>query len=490
MPRPVVPLPEIFVTTPRIAARVSRELREGRVRKLAPTVYTTNIAEAPEDLVRRHVWQVASLLFPGAVITDRTAFEAGPSIDGSVFLAADTAREVGLPGVTLRSRKGSGPLPGDTPFLGLHMASRARAYLENMPASRARKGVARRLSRAEVEQRLEGDLSRRGEKYVNALRDDARKLASPLGLDGELEELVALIGALLGTREGGLRTSVGSARAAGKPYDPKRLELFLRLHADLLKEAPAHRLEPRRPGEERYLPFFEAYFSNFIEGTEFEVDEAAAIVFNGRIPQDRPEDAYDVLGTFRVVSDRSEMARTPDTFDDFIEVLRSRHARVMEGRRDKSPGAFKATENRAGDTLFVTPELVHGTLARGFELHRSLPEAFQRAVFMMFLVSEVHPFVDGNGRVARIMMNAELVAAEERRIIVPTVFRSNYLTGLKALSHNAVTRTLIRSLDFLQRYTLAIDFSTLVGAQAQLEATNAFRDAQQADAEGVRLVLP
>jgi fido (protein-threonine AMPylation protein) len=109
---------------------------------------------------------------------------------------------------------------------------------------------------------------------------------------------------------------------------------------------------------------------------------------------------------------------------------------------------------------------------------------------MMFLVSEVHPFVDGNGRVARIMMNAELVAADERRIIVPTVFRSNYLTGLKALSHNAITRTLIRSLDFLQRYTLAIDFSTLAGAREQLEATNAFRDAQQADAEGVRLVLP
>ena len=41
-----------------------------------------------------------------------------------------------------------------------------------------------------------------------------------------------------------------------------------------------------------------------------------------------------------------------------------------------------------------------------------------------------------------------------------------------------------------QRYTLAIDFSTLAGAQRQLEATNAFRDAQQADAEGIRLVLP
>lgn len=478
------------MATPRLASRLSRALKDGRVRKLATALYTSTVEEPPEALIRRLLWKIASLLFPGAVITDRTAFEAGPATDGSVFLAADVARDVALPGVTLRSRKGRGPLPGDTPFLDLHMASRARAYLENLPASRARNGVARRLSRAELEERLESDLTARGESYVNALRDDARKLAPSLGLESECEELDALIGALLGTREARLRTKLGSARAAGRPYDPKRLDLFSRLHADLLKQAPVQRSEHQRPGEERYLPFFEAYFSNFIEGTEFEIAEAAAIVFDGRIPHDRPEDAHDVLGTFRVVSDRTEMERVPATFEELLALLRSRHARVMEGRPDKHPGIFKTAQNRAGATLFVAPERVLGTLARGFELERALPDAFQRAVFMMFIVSEVHPFVDGNGRVARIMMNAELIGAAERRIIVPTVFRSNYLTGLKALSHNAITRTLIRSLDFLQRYTLAIDFSTLAIAQGQLEATNAFRDAHQADAEGVRLVLP
>ena len=87
--------------------------------------------------------------------------------------------------------------------------------------------------------------------------------------------------------------------------------------------------------------------------------------------------------------------------------------RVMAGRPDRSPGVFKTTQNRAGDTIFVAPELVPGTLAHGFELCRALPDAFQRAVFMMFVVSEVHPFVDGNGRVARIMMNAEFIAAGE-----------------------------------------------------------------------------
>ena len=52
---------------------------------------------------------------------------------------------------------------------------------------------------------------------------------------------------------------------------------------------------------------------------------------------------------------------------------------------------------------------------------------------MMFLVTEVHPFADGNGRVARIMMNAELAAAQQTRVLIPIVYRSNYLSSLRAL---------------------------------------------------------
>ena len=162
----------------------------------------------------------------------------------------------------------------------------------------------------------------------------------------------------------------------------------------------------------------------------------------------------------------------------------------MEGRPDKGPGRFKADPNRAGSTTFVAPELVEGTLAKGFEIYRGLTGPLHRAIFMMFLVSEVHPFADGNGRAARIMMNAELVAAGENRIIVPTVNRNNYLMALKALSQNRVTGALVRVMDFAQRYTTAIDFSDLERARSILERTHAFADPNEADAAGIRLVLP
>ena len=152
----------------------------------------------------------------------------------------------------------------------------------------------------------------------------------------------------------------------------------------------------------------------------------------------------------------------------------------MEAREDKAPGVFKERENRAGNTVFVAPELVEGTLERGFDFLQALDDPFQRAVYMMVLVSEVHPFADGNGRIARIMMNAELVASDQERIIIPTAYRTDYLGALKAFSQNGRTDPLIRMLEVAQSYTHRIDWSTMDSARADLAATNAFDDGSDA----------
>jgi len=482
-------MPEAFVSTAELATAVSRELKAGRLRKLGSRLYTRNLKDPPEKIVQRNLWPLVAAYLPGALIADRTALENRPAADGSVFLVADHKRNISMPGVTLRPRKGPPPLETDRSFIGgLRISSPARAFLENMRPSRAREGVARTLSKRDIEERLDEMLRHGGEPVIRRLRDDAREVAAQLGLPEEFQRLDATIGTLLGTRDAALESPVAVARAAGLPYDPQRLDLFQRLFTELAGTAPVTRLA--HPMDGPALPFFEAYFSNFIEGTEFAVDEAADIVFKGHIPKARPEDAHDVLGTWRVVSDQNEMSRLPGDFTELIAALKRRHTRIMEGRPDKEPGRFKADPNRAGSTTFVAPELVEGTLAKGFEIYRGLTSPLQRAIFMMFLISEVHPFADGNGRAARIMMNAELVAAGENRIIVPTVYRNNYLMALKALSQNRVTGALVRVMDFAQRYTTAIDFSDLERARSILERTHAFADPNEADAAGIRLVLP
>jgi fido (protein-threonine AMPylation protein) len=103
----------------------------------------------------------------------------------------------------------------------------------------------------------------------------------------------------------------------------------------------------------------------------------------------------------------------------------------MGGRPDKRPGQFKEKLNQAGSYVFVAPGLVEGTLIDGFRPLADLPPGFSRAAFELFLISEVHPYDDGNGRVARAAMCADLTAAGQARIIVPIVFRNEYQTALR-----------------------------------------------------------
>lgn len=481
-------MPEVFVSDTTISKAVSAAVAQGRLRKIASRLYTRNLDEAPEKLVRRNWYYLVTAYFPDALITDRTALENQPGPDGSICLISTKKRDVVLPGLVFRPRKGTGPLESDRPFIGgARLAAPARAYLENMRPSRARAGrVARTLSREEIESRLDALLRQQGEAALNRMRDEARKTAPQLGLEKEFAAFNELVGTLLGTRNAKVRSAAGKARASGQPFDPDRIPLFEALFAALRETMPADRPAPKRSGEANAnLAFFEAYFSNFIEGTEFSVEEAENIVFNGVIPQERPADAHDVLGTYRIASDHAEMQKLPADFDDFLSLLRRRHAMVMEARLDKNPGAFKTLVNRAGNTVFVAPDLVQGTLEKGFAFLNGLGEPFHRAVFTMLLVSEVHPFADGNGRVARIMMNAELVAAGQERIVIPTSYRTDYLGALKALSHNGHMPPLIRMLDHAQKYTRAIDWSDLQTARHMLEQTGAF-----GEGENARLRLP
>ena len=486
-------MPEAFVSDKSVTRAVSRAVKAGKLRKLASRLYSRNMVDAPAAIIARNLWSIVAGYFPGALVADRTALENIPASDGSVCLIATRGRDIRLPGHTLRPRRGMAPLSTDLPFLGeLFLCSTARAYLENMRPSRARSGlVARTLGRVEIEERLETLIRRSGEDAVNRLRDEVRALGPTLDLDDEVAALDSLIGVLLGTSEAELSAPSAIARRQGRPSDPDRMALFQILHAALRDHPPLSRMAPDRgPEGSATLAFFEAYFSNFIEGTEFAVDEAADIVFRDAVPNDRPADAHDILGTWRIVSDICEMGRTPTDAGRLKALLTARHASVMEGRPERQPGAFKQTANQTGLTVFVAPDLVTGTLAQGLDLYRSLETPFHRAVFMMFLIAEVHPFVDGNGRIARIMMNAELVAAGEERIIVPTVYRANYLSALKALSQTRRAEPLIRMLDYAQRWTAAVDWRSLVEARRELEECNAFVDPNIAEVEGRRLRMP
>jgi Fic family protein len=146
----------------------------------------------------------------------------------------------------------------------------------------------------------------------------------------------------------------------------------------------------------------------------------------------------------------------------------------MGARKEVMPGSFKDTVNRVGNTVFVRPEEVRGTLKKGFDFYKKLTPGIPRAMFMMFLIAEVHPFLDGNGRIARILMNAELDAADQSRIIIPTVFREDYLLALRKLSTAHDPIPYVKMLSYAQQFTAAIPYDEYKKTVTQLQASHAF----------------
>jgi hypothetical protein len=306
-----------------------------------------------------------------------------------------------------------------------------------------------------------------------------------------VERVRALLAAASGTyQDTPIDSERLSARVGGTPYDAARVELFAKAVTELASLAPRTRPVSGPGSDRRWLPFFEAYFSNYIEGTRFSVEEAYEIAIEGKVPAARPADAHDVSATYRIVNDTQLMTKVTRDAEDLLTILQDRHRVLMAGRPDKRPGQFKEIRNYAGATEFVSPKQLDGTLRAGWEHLSGIVDPFHRAVMMMFVISECHPFDDGNGRVARILTNAELVARGQHRIVIPTSYRNNYLAALNGVTYGNGVAALTSALDFSRRWVAAVDWSDWERCRADLDASNAFEDPATAEHSGRRLRLP
>ncbi len=459
------------------ARRLQRLAEQGQLRRIHAGVYTDDLLQPLESIVRRELFALCSLVARGSIISHRSALESRrPTATGNLFLTGPYRRNFELPGVKLRIAEGPGPLDSDIriPTFGgdVFISSQARALLENLTASRGDSAERRTLGAEGVEVWLDTFIRRDTNDGINKLRDAARAVSELLGLQKEFKQLDATIGALLGTRPARLSSRAAIARAAGKPYDDARVTLFQALADELQRDSL--QVPTADPDADSNLQaFIETYFSNYIEGTEFELEEAHDIVVQGRPLQYREDDSHDILGTYQAILKSKANPGTPQNFKAFAAQLQEWNRQVIESRRVKNPGEFKTDNNRAGNTVFVTPELVVGTLEKGYETIMSAATPENRATLAMFVVAEVHPFADGNGRTARLAMNLFLTQAGLTRIIIPTVYRDDYISALKAMSSNSHPTPLVRMLTRAARFSRWIGMSSKADAFGSLKQSNA-----------------
>jgi hypothetical protein len=486
------PQGELRRATPSDRAHLSRLARAGSALRLAPGIYAVGATLPPETVASFHRNAIIARIWPGAVIRGRSALAGGQPVDGVLYIAHPNPPRkapLSLPGLTIVAETGPDALPGDMPLPdGIVLAGQARTLVENIDIQgrppRSRAGT------LAVEDQIDTLARRGGSGRIQRVLAELDVIAGsfdPRQIAAVREQLVAVLGTVTSTP----RSERLAARVAGVPYDAhivQRLEAVLGAVGRL---APQPRAAAGAPERWAWLPFFEAYFSNFIEGTEFGVEEARRIAVDGWVPPSRPADAHDVAATYRLTSDTEDRRRVPASSDELLELLQHRHEILMAARPDRRPGMFKEQPNYAGGYKFVDPDLVEGTFRRGFDQMAATVDPMSRAVGMMVLITECHPFDDGNGRIARLMANAELSVAGQVRVVIPTSFRNNYLAALSALSSgNGDGQSLHAVMDFAQRWVAHMDWATFERADEQVRATNGYLDPAESEGSGRRLRLP
>jgi hypothetical protein len=87
-------------------------------------------------------------------------------------------------------------------------------------------------------------------------------------------------------------------------------------------------------------------------------------------------------------------------------------------------------------------------------------------------------------------MCAQLTAAGQARLVIPIVFRNEYLTALRNLSREGRCDLYVKALAHAWRWTAAMPWQDRAAVDGCLLATNALLDSTDAERTSVRLELP
>lgn len=191
----------------------------------------------------------------------------------------------------------------------------------------------------------------------------------------------------------------------------------------------------------------EAVLSSRIEGTQASLADLLAEEA-GQAPHAAPDDVREVRNY--VIALEYGIARLP-TLPLSLRLVRELHEKLMQGvRGDKAtPGEFRRRQNWIGppgsdeaSSSYVPPppaEMKDALGAWETFLHRrdELPDLVQCAL-MHEQFEAIHPFLDGNGRVGRLLITLFLI--ERGRLSQPLLYLSEFIERHRQLYYEHLQR--------------------------------------------------
>lgn len=469
MAPPAAGPPDIIFSGDLPKATISRMLRDGRISKIAKGIYTPDTTSPAQVVARRNWSAIVGRLYPDAVLSGKTAFKRIPEPDGSVYIGIQhKPRSVPtVPGLLIVPRKDAPPTDSDTRVGHLYVPSVGRAVLDNLTASHKTSTRGRRnLSKTElwnwVRVLSQHDQDRMEEKILG----QAQRALSSADIAADPKEMRALVSSAA--------HAIQPSPNKGYPYDPDtvtRVETLARYMTANAGYTAARLGDTYADGPLR--SFYEAYFTNYIEGVRM----PAASAWQA-ISSNTADDNLDTQLVLRTLDMAGEHwgADAPDDMDSFIQAMVSRHMVLMEGHNDIGPGTFKRAVNKAGASVFVDPSQVVGTLKEAWGVLDPISDPFTRGALAHFITVDVHPFLDGNGRTSRLMMNGYLQAGGIDRIIVPSVLREQYIKALRDMHDHSIPGPLVDVLIRAHQWANGISWASYELADSQIAPTGAYND--------------
>lgn len=469
---------------------IHREHRAGKLHRIDKGIYTNRPKSEWSELIKRNRNAILASRFPDCVVGFSTAFNSYPRNVNTVYITGSNNSKHTIYDLNVIVSRGAKRIKGDIPLgsnskgKSIYIASTPRALLENLVAVRSDKNKA--VGKEVIEGYLSKLLLSSGQKHIINLLEQSELIAPELGLTKEQKQLATIVDSILQKDSGRLTHPLAIAITQGEPYDEDRLKSFEKMIDDYFlfeKKWEVDRVldaSSACPSAEFNMAFLESYFSNYIEGTKFSLADALNITQTRTPSKNRPKDSHDILGVYELAySNLLRSTPLPKTHS-FADSLAARHLEMLKNRPEINPGIFKSEINYAGNTMFVRPELVRGTLQRAAKLAKHLPEGFARGVYMMLMIAEVHPFSDGNGRLARLAMNSELSSVGEQRIIIPTLAREEYVDCMKCFSTQNDAIALFTFASKMQKWSASFDYSDLDNVISNMQNCNAFEERRAA----------
>lgn len=192
----------------------------------------------------------------------------------------------------------------------------------------------------------------------------------------------------------------------------------------------------------------EAVLSSQIEGTQSTLEDVLAFEADAT-HNDTPKDVEEVFNYVRAMN--HGLRRITEGFPLSLRLLREIHGELMHQVRggEKSPGEFRTSQNwigGAGSSLtqaaFVPPP-PHALMDALGDLERFIHDAKTTVPLLIRCglahaqFETIHPFLDGNGRVGRLLIT--LMLCEDQALSRPLLYLSVYLKAHRAEYYDRLT---------------------------------------------------